>query len=70
MLLILQYNDEWLSVDCRKKYSCTNVDGITAIQEKDMDPCDANAKCKRRNGENRCHCNKGYSGDGYTCKKG
>jgi len=30
--------------------------------------CDANATCQDVNGTGQCVCNKGYVGDGITCK--
>jgi len=42
---------------------CVDIDECTS----DPDICDSNATCTNINGSFFCDCDRGFSGDGFTC---
>lgn len=51
------------SDDCLTRYLCEKNRQFKEIK---MGGCTAKAKCMTKNGYRACHCNKGWTGNGYT----
>lgn len=64
-LLLPQNDSSHLSSDCDQ--FCTCMEGELSCFSYS---CDANANCTIEGGVRDCHCNKGYIGNGGTCRKG
>lgn len=64
-IVCLQYGSTWIIDNCEEECTCGDNHTISCTSK---EPCDINARCEVRDGDENCYCLPGYTGDGGKLK--